>query len=262
MVTTKKTLEFNAKNAKSFTGWLRRFASIDNSLLLEIDEKTSTFIAKTYNDERSVVKMSSIKFDEAGLIAKNNKDPKRIKVGIYNIPRLIKIFDQFSDTEFSVIINYSDIISDDVTQYAGENINLKNKNLKMSVDCTSLNIFKYLSDELFKEKIATLEPSIGTFELSKTTLEKINSLCALDNEHKFIEFKFKDENVFVAGKTFELLINDEKQKRLDASISAFKEQYLCVDIENYNVNLGEDRIVFTSKDSDTICVVSMSTDSE
>ena len=37
----KKSIEFSAKNVKEFTGWLKRFASIDNSLLLEIDEKTS-----------------------------------------------------------------------------------------------------------------------------------------------------------------------------------------------------------------------------
>ena len=37
----KKTIEFTAKNAKNFTNWLKRFSPIDNSLLLEIDEKTS-----------------------------------------------------------------------------------------------------------------------------------------------------------------------------------------------------------------------------
>jgi hypothetical protein len=260
MTSTKKTIEFTAKNVKAFSNWLRRFASIDNSLLLEIDEKTSKFIAKAYNEERSVVKMSEIKFDDAGLTTKVSKEPKRIKVGIFNIPRLIKIIDQFSDMEFTFIVNYSDLVSEESTQYAGETLLLKNKNLKMSVDCTSLNIFKYITDDLFKTQIAQMD-AIGTFELTKAHLDKINSLCALDNEHKFIEFKFAENTVYVSGKVFEYLIEEKKDLK-DASINVYKDQYSNVDIENYDVELGEDRLVFKSKDSDTVCVVSMTTDSE
>jgi len=260
MATQKKTIEFTAKNVKAFTGWLRRFASIDNSLLLEIDEKTSTFIAKTYDDERSVVKMSSIKFDEAGLTTKPTKDTKRIKVGIFNIPRLIKIIDQFSDMEFNLIIDYQDLVTDEVTQYAGEKIHLNNKNLKMNVDCTSLNIFKYIPDDLFKNSIATID-IIATFELTKVNLEKINSLCALDNEHKFLTFQLTDDKVYVSGKVFEYLLQEIKNKN-KISLNVFKEQYSNVDIENYDVELGEDRIVFRSKDSDTVCVISKTTDED
>ena len=91
MAISKKTLEFTAKNAKAFTAWIKRFSSIDNTLLLEVDRSNSIFIAKTYNEEHSVVKMSSIKFDEAGFTVKDGTESKRVKVGIFNIPRLIKI---------------------------------------------------------------------------------------------------------------------------------------------------------------------------
>jgi len=260
MASSKKTIEFTAKNVKAFTNWLRRFASIDNSLLLEIDEKSSTFISKTYNEERSVVKMSTIKFDDAGLTTKLNKDPKRIKIGIFNIPRLIKVIDQFNDMEFTITVNYQDLVGDDSNvQYAGESILLRNKNLKMSVDCTSLNIFKYITDDLFKNSIATVDV-LGSFELTKSNIEKINSLCTLDSDHKFIEFKFKDNEVFVSGKTFDLTIC--KIEKVSTSLSVFKEQYSNIDVENYNVELGEDRLVFKSKDSDTTCVLSMTTDTE
>jgi hypothetical protein len=260
MASTKKSIEFTTKNAKNFTNWLKRFSSIDNTLLLEIDEKTSQFIAKTYNEERSVVKMSQIKFDEAGLTTKIGKEPKRIKVGIFNISRLIKFIDQFNDAEFSLVINYQDIVKDDSTQYAGEKILLENKNLKMNIDCTSLNIFKYLSDDLFKNEIAKMDV-IGTFELTKNNLEKINSLCSLDNEHIFIEFKSSQNKIFASGKIFEYFI-EQKEGLKDISINIFKAQYSNIDVETYVVELGEDRLIFRSKDSETICVVSMTTDSQ
>jgi hypothetical protein len=259
MTAVKKTIEFTGKDVKTFAGWLRRFASIDNSLLLEIDQVKSIFVAKAYNDERSVVKMSSIGFEQANLESKVSKDTKRIKVGIFNIPRLIKIMDQFNDSEFTITVEYQEIVNENDTQYASEKLLLKNKSLKMNVDCTSLNIFKYIPDDLFNGTIATIDV-IGTFELPKVSIEKINSLCALDNEHKFIEFKFKDNEIYVSGKTFELLIGETKSA--NTTLSVFKEQYATLDLEGYNVKLGEDRLVFKSKDSDTTSVISMTTDTE
>lgn len=256
---TKKTIEFNSKNVKAFSNWLRRFISIDNSLLLEIDEKTSTFVAKVYDEARSCVKYSSIRFDDAGLTTKVSKEPKRIKVGIFNVSRLIKIFDQFNDAEFTMTVNYSDLIGDDsTTQYAGETILLKNKILKMNVDCASLNVFKYISDDLFKEKIAYTE-IVDTFKFTKANLEKVNSLCTLDSDHKMVEFKFSDNKVYSSGKTFEYLL-EEKDNLKNASINVFKTQYSNLDVENYDVDLGDDRLVFRSIDSNTICVLSMTSE--
>lgn len=256
---TSKKIEFQAKNVKAFTSWLKRFSSIDNSLLLEIDEKNSSFVAKTYNEERSVVKMSKINFDDAGLLAKPGKDAKRIKVGLFNISRLIKIIDQFNDAEFALTINYDEVVSDDTTvQLAGKDIQLKNKTLKMSVDCTSLNIFKYITDDLFTGTIAAMDAT-GDFKLTKATIEKLNSLCGLDdNDHKFMEFKFLNGSVLAAGKSFELEI--EEKKVPDASINIFKDQFANVDVENYDVQLGEDRLIFNSKDSETTTVISMAVD--
>lgn len=252
-----KKIEFQAKNVKAFTSWLKRFSSIDNSLLLEIDEDNSAFIAKGYNEERSVVKMSKINFDDAGLLVKSKGNNKRIKVGIFNIIRLIKIIDQFNDAEFALIINYDEVVDDSTTNYAGKDIQFKNKTLKMSVDCTSLNIFKYIPDDLFKNTISTITVK-GEFELLKSMIEKLNQLCVLDNEYKFIEFKFEDGHIKVAGESFELSL-EEKQLD-DASIKLFKDQFSNVDVENYDVKLGEDRLVFNSKDSETTTVISMAVD--
>ena len=260
MATNKKTLEFTAKNAKAFTAWLKRFSLIDNTLLLEIDRSKSIFTAKTYNEEHSVVKMSSIKFDEAGLTLKDGSETKRIKVGIFNIPRLIKIIDQFNDVEFTMTIEYQELIGDGESQFAAEKILLKNKMLKMNVDCTSLNIFKYISDDVFNNNIANID-KLGEFEMSKAMLEKINTLNALDADHKFMEFKMTEKKTFVSGKAFELLIYESKEKA-DAILPVFKEQYSAIDVENYDVKMGDDRLVFTSSDSDTVTVISRAEDKD
>ncbi len=250
-------IEFSAKNVKAFSTWLKKFSSIETALLLEIDEAESTFSAKTYNELRSVVKFSKIKFDEAGFSIKPSKDPKKIKVGIYNIVRLMKIIDQFNDEEFSLTINYDEVIGE-TTELAGLTMVLKNKNLKMTVDCISLNVFKYISDKLFMESISNLNNVLSKFELTEEHIEQTNSLCVLDNEHKFMEFRDGD-NIYVSGKIFDLLLweNLHDPSAKEESITIFKEQFESVDVENYNVQMGEDRLVFTSEDLATITVISM-----
>ena len=167
--------------------------------------------------------------------------------------------DQFNDVEFEIVIEYQELINENDTQYAGEKLLLKNKTLKMGVDCTSLNIFKYIPDELFIGTISAID-TIGKFQLLKSNIEKINTLNGLDNEHKFMEFAFKDNGMYVSGKTYELLIEENKSK--PAAISVFKGQYASLDVEGYDVKQGEDRLVFTSKDSDTVTVISKAEDKD
>lgn len=254
-----KKIEFNAKNVKAFSTWLKKFVSIDQSLLLEIVEGESTFLAKTYNEERSVVKLSQIKFDEAGLTIKKSKDPQRVKVGIYNIARLMKVMDQFGDEEFSFTVNYDEVTGEGTTDYAGLTMVLKNKTLKFTVDCTSLNIFKYIDDELFETRIAALDDVVARFELASLDIEKTNSLCSLDSDYKFMEFR-NAANVYVSGKSFDLLIGEnpgEHDPSKDSSINIFKEQFDAIDLEHYHVEMGEDRLVFRSDDKNTTTVISM-----
>ena len=251
-----KNIEFTAKNVKPFIAWLKKFSSIDTSLLLEIDAPNLKFIAKVYNEERSVVKLSTIKFDAAGFTATPSKDPKRVKVGIYNIARLMKIMDQFGDQEFSFTVNWDEIKDGETVDHAGVNLILKNKNLKITVECTSLNIFKYISDELFETRISAMEEVVAQFDLLKTNIEQTNQLCALDSESKFMEFK-NGANVYVCGKTFDLLLRENLTKVEDHSINIFKEQFGAIDTEDYHVKMGEDRLVFTSDDETTTTVISM-----
>mgnify|MGYP001375674618 CR=1 FL=1 len=254
MATTKSNnVEFIAKNVKPFINWLKRFSLIDKSLLLEVDGKTSSFIAKTYNEERSIVKMSSIPFDEAGLSIKSAYS-HRIKMGIYNILHFSKILDQFNDDEFLFIIEYQELKNENEIEYVGEKILLSNKTLKMGIDCTSINIFKYISDDLFKTVIASTD-TIGSFKLTKTNIEKINMLNNLDDpDEKCITFKI-NKKATVSGKTYEFVIGESKCEK-ESSISIFKDQYITLDIENYDVIFGSDRLIFNSTDSNTITVIS------
>ena len=249
-----KTIEFTAKNVKQFSSWLKRFSSIENSLLLELNEKEECFVAKSYNEQKSIVKYSKISFSEGGFsLNKKTDNDKLIKIGIYNIPRVIKSLDHFQTGEFSFAVQYDELDDGKEKDLVGIALLIKSSSLKVKIDCSSLRVFKYISDDLFKTRIAQTN-SVSTFDLASATIDKINSLCDLDKEYDFLEFLIKDGNIMIQGKSFELKIGETSGNSV---LSIYKEQFHKIDLENYSVDFGDDKLIFRSKDSDTTTVTSM-----
>jgi hypothetical protein len=250
-----KVLEFKATNVRPFTSWLKKFASIDNSLLLEIDPTAEHFVAKTYNAEHSVIKYSKISFAESGLEISNKPaelDTKMIKMGLGHLPRLIKSIDHFLSGEFTLGFKFEEILGE--PSFAGTDLQMKNASLKMNIKGTSLHIFKYISEGLFLTKISKVNPLV-TFDFPSLQIEKLNSLCNLDNEYKFIDLKTIKEKLTARGKTFELTLADSG--KAESAISIYKAQFDKLDLENYRVDMANEKLVFRSNDSDTITVISM-----
>jgi hypothetical protein len=248
-----KVLEFKATNVRPFTSWLKKFASIDNSLLLEIDPVANNFVAKTYNAEHSVIKYSKISFSEACLEVSSKDVPdKAIKAGIGHIPRLMKSIDHFQSGEFTLNFKYEELLGENVL--VGTDIQLKNNTLKMNIVGTSLHIFKPITEDLFIKKIAKITPLVK-FDLPSLQIEKINSLCNLDSGYDFIDLKTKGGKLTGRGKTFELILADSGTA--ESAISIYKKQFDKLDIENYSVEMADNKLVFSSKDSETITVISM-----
>jgi hypothetical protein len=251
-----KTIDFTGKNVKPFSAWLKKFSSIEHSLLIEVDEKNKCFVAKSYNEEKSVVKYSKISFVDAGFsLKKESKDPQFIKVGIYNISRVIKSLEHFLASEFSFTVQYDEVLQESGKKaLAGIALLIKSSSLKIKIECSSLKVFQYISEDKFTNIIAQTN-AITTFDLPDVTIEKINSLCDLDKEYKFLEFMVRDKKIFVKGESFELDVADDGDEK--TMISFYKDQFDKIDIENYGVIFGEEKLVFKSKDTDTITVLSM-----
>ena len=246
-------LEFNISNVQLFSNWLKRFSSIDKSLLLEVNLDTKQFQAKTYNEERSVVKFSKISFNDIGFELITKKIPEgRIKVGLYDIQKIIKTFVQFTN-DFQLIIKYAPLKNKEgVEELAGKQVLLKNDTLKVGFDCTSLNIFKYITDTVFETVICKIN-SLLSFDLTQENFNKIISLSDLDKEYKRIEFKSVNNKVFLRSKSFELLLG--VCGKSVASLPLLKDQFDKLDSENYQIALDDSRMVLTSIDSDTTTVL-------
>jgi len=246
-----KSITFKSEDVSNFVSWLKKFSSIESSLLLEINKDKQSFVAKSYNSEKSVVKLAEISFENAGLHIQKEFNEDLIKLGIFNILQMIKSFEQFKSKAFDIIIKYDEVDE----SFAGTSILIKNDSLRVKIECTSLNIFKYISDELYRDVIMNTT-EIANLEYPLETIEEILSLSVLDKDYKFLEFLIKDGKVFVKGRTFALEIADAENNK-NHIISVYKEHFEKVDKENYNFVFGDDKLIFKSKDSETITVLSM-----
>ena len=248
-----KSIEFIVENPKPFSNYLKKFNSISNTVLFEIDGNEMVFITKASNEERSIVKYCKASFTETEFQCLK-KFNHRIKIGIYNISRLIRIMDQFGG-KFEFNVKYDELSGkDQQIDYAAISILLKNNELKFNIDCVSLNIFRYISDEVWNNTINKID-SITSFYFSKENIEKVISLCDLDKENKFIEFKNINENIYAKGRSFEYLLSPLPTNKT-ANLSFYKDQFYKVDVENYTVKLGTDRMIFDSEDTNTVTVIS------
>jgi len=247
-----KTIEFKVNSPKPFCNYLKKFSSIDSTVLFEVDLKNKGFIAKSPNEERSIVKYGNISFEDAGFKTTSKSDI-RIKVGIYNISRLIKIMEQFG-SELTFTIKYDDIITKDKSKdYAATSLLLCNDEIKFSIECTSLNIFKYISDDLYNNVIRKVDEVI-TFDFTKETIERISALCELDKDFKLLEFNNKNGKLYAKGKSFEFLI--VPTINYEIKIPIYKDQFNKIDVEKYRVHIAEDRMLFSSLDTNTEVIVS------
>lgn len=240
-------IEFDVNNIKAFSAWLKRFATIDKSLLLEVDLTSKEFLAKTYNESHSVVKFSRIGFEAIGFELKTKKTPEaRLKVGLYDVHNIIKTFQQFPE-KFQFIIKYEVMEEDAGTSYVGKQVLIKTDSLKVGFECTSISIFRYITDQVFSG-ICAVDSQLS-FDLKADDFNKIISLSDLDKEYKKLEFRAEAGSIRMRSRSFELSIgicNGEAVK-----FPILKEQFEKVDSESYQVAIGTDRMVLTSIDSAT-----------
>ena len=254
-------IEFKCSNVVELATWFKRFSTIDQSLLFEIDTKESEFIGKTYSEDRSIVKLSRISFADLGFTMTSKPIDERVKIGLYDIGKINKILGQFAGSEFTFTVKYDKVENDEgKSDLSGLNILMKSDLLKVGLECSSLTIFRYISDSQFMDGIAHLDEVKVSFDLKKEDKERIMVLCDLDKDFKKMSFRIQKKKVYARSKTFEFqlgLVDSE-----DFEFPILKSQFGKLDTENYSVNIGSNRSILSSTDSKSISVIGILNENE
>lgn len=206
------TLKLNLNgNSEPLVNYLKTFAKIQNSLLLEIDTELKVFVAKIFTRDRAAIRFSSISFEDCSIsiVSDNCKErgTDRIKVGILiQLSKLIKMIERFGadvdkegKSDFIIRIDYDTLTSNDSTDYIATTIAFENSYLKMKMDGFKITELFYLPDEKFKNDIFNVEDPV-ILPLSSETINsviKATDIVKVDPLADIVRFYIEGNKVYV-----------------------------------------------------------------
>lgn len=199
-------------SVKPFTDFLKGFARIGDSLLLEVDTENKIFVSKVFTADKGSGRFSSIPFSECNITVMSDdgeeeREGARIKMGIFiQLDKFIKIIKRFGEdvdkdgmSHFSMNINYDYQISNNVKEFAMTSVDFKSSYLKMNIGGFSLSEFFFVSDDMFMNSIFNVEDPVKVI-LSANTISSIiktSDIIKFDNKADGLEFIVDGTEFFV-----------------------------------------------------------------
>lgn len=270
-----------------FVNYLKNFAKIRPSLLIEIDTNNKPcFIAKTFSEDRAAVRFSAVDFETCNMVISEHDGEKelgtnRIKVGILiQLPKLIKIVERFGEikddsgnSSFDIKLDYDVLKNQDGTSdYVATSISFISSVLKMKMDGFRISELKYLSDETFNNVVFNVHDPVD-FEITPnviTSIIKTSDIIKVDPRKDALVFYVDGLDVYVKdtydkkkAPNFIYKIGQLSQKPdYDIHVSIFREKFIQMmdkTDETFKVMLGRTKNTDGSYDVDRILFDSLST---
>ena len=209
------TLKLNLNgSADPFINYLKSYLRIRESLLLEIDTNLRAFVAKTFTEDKSSIRFSSISFDDANvsIVSDNGEDERngsRIKVGILiQLKKFIQIVERLGsdvnekgESNFNIEIDYEPFqnTNDKSVDFVTTSISFSSEILKMRMDGFRISELTYLSDDTFKNVVFNATDAVS-IEISASTINSIiktSDIVKIDVRKDALVFYNEDKILYV-----------------------------------------------------------------
>lgn len=278
----------------AFVTYLKNFAKIRPSLLIEIDTNQRAFIAKTFSEDRGSVRFSAVTFENCCMNVVEHEGEEtlgknRIKAAIIQqLPKFIRIIERFgSDVDdkgncnFDINIEYGELKNDNNIDYAATSITFSSKILKMKMEGFRISELNYLPDDIFNKSVFWAEDSVDFILPSSAiaSIIKTSDIVKIDPKKDALIFYLEGKDVYVKDNTgknnqpnFVYKIGElEQTTDYPIRIAIFREKFIQMmdkSEDDYKVILGHhklpstgeyvvDRILFDSVKNDTKIVISV-----
>ena len=201
-------------SADPFINYLKSYLRIRESLLLEIDTNLRAFVAKTFTEDKSSIRFSSISFDDANvsIVSDNGEDERngsRIKVGILiQLKKFIQIVERLGsdvnekgESNFNIEIDYEPFqnTNDKSVDFVTTSISFNSEILKMRMDGFRISELTYLSDDTFKNVVFNATDAVS-IEISSSTINSIiktSDIVKIDVRKDALVFYNEDKILYV-----------------------------------------------------------------
>ena len=209
------TLKLNLNgSADPFINYLKSYLRIRESLLLEIDTNLRAFVAKTFTEDKSSIRFSSISFNDANVsivsdTGEDERNGSRIKVGILiQLKKFIQIVERLGsdvnekgESNFNIEIDYEPFqnTNDKSVDFVTTSISFNSEILKMRMDGFRISELTYLSDDTFKSVVFNATDAVS-IEISSSTINSIiktSDIVKIDVRKDALVFYNEDKILYV-----------------------------------------------------------------
>jgi hypothetical protein len=239
-------IKFSLHTPDKLTSYMKKFSSIEKSLLFEI--AGDKIIAKTHTPDKSVVKIGSVLVTDI-MDAASSNTINDIKIGMYAIDNFIATFKHFGDSAVTLEVDSSTVGAEEIAT----EVKAVSKSLKISFPCASSSLFRYI-DQALATKLIDTKDALFSFRIDKDTLSKVSALSGLDNDSEKISIVSKNEQAFFEGKSFELNMPGVSTDE-DGDISIYKSHFSFIDREDSEIFVLESKVIIKSLESDTSIII-------
>jgi hypothetical protein len=238
-------LEIQKIDQNSFSSFINRMKLIDNFIYFKI-EGGNQVVSVAYLPQRDAVKMHTCNVSD--LFAVDNvPTDKPLRIAFFDANKVLEAFRMFDADAIQGTINFMETDSD----YVASSLVLHNDELEITLACSEPSLgFKDLTQAQING-IFSREGTNFNFDVDVTSINKIKSLFNLDKEEIFnITAK---KGVKVTGKTFNWTVNPEAEGEGDVAL--YKKYINLIDREEQTVLASSNKVMFASKDSQTILTI-------
>jgi hypothetical protein len=241
-------------DVNAFVQFVSKLTSIDKVVYLKINGES--LISSVYLPERDAVKLQEIALDE---IMSFKKGPeKNLKISFFNGSKVIEALRNFNNTDISEItgtIECAEFDGELVATY----VKVESPDLSLKLNCTDpvLGFMDMTNDQI--KVVFGKTDLLFDFDLETFMQTKINSLFNLDKDTDTFKIVYENDGVRVKGESYDAKITQTDRSSVESGteVMLYKKYFNLLDKESYVVSVCSNKLIFKSKDSNTLLTVSV-----
>lgn len=238
---------FKIKSRSNFTDFLKRFHTIDQTMVLEV--RPDVLLCKSGSGDRSVIKSSRLAMQD---VLEGDVKVDNIRVYMYDIGRIIGLFKHFKPAdEVFIDMDHENVSGEEMAKL----LTFRTSSTKIKVECGDPVLFKYIADEMLKKVVKKAADNKKVeFPFPKDIFSIVTGLCTLDDKADPITITVKDGQVTFKGKSYEQRIEDIPSVP-ETDFIMLTEHFKMIEPETSTFVLCDHSMLVKSQESQTIIIL-------
>ena len=238
----------------ALTSFISKLTSIDKFIYLKI--KGDSLVSSVYLPEKDAVKIQEVPVDE--IFSFESQPESDLKISFFNGSKVSEALRNFNGTaadELSAVIECAEMEG----ELVATNLKVSSPDLTLSLVCSdpTLGFMDLTADQI--KAIFSKKDLMFDFDLEPFMLSKITTLFSLDKDSDTFKIVYTNDAVRIKGDSYDAKITTTEKSSVETGteVMLYKKYFNLLDKESYVVSVCPNKLVFKSKDSNTLLTVSV-----